>query len=472
MQLTYEGGGWDRNGGLYRGEDNQLYRIIAPHMRNFYQAVIGNPEVRALIAEGKLIPFHVTRDLGQSGTLTLRHDIIPSPTYPFEWTQEMFFRAAELTIEVCRRLVGQGMCLQDASFWNILFVGRRPTFVDFTSIVPLTDEDFDQFVAEFRSAILSSLSLIRDGHITLLRRVSRDYGKSISADVASHIVPRTIHGQSRFRNSVNEFIAMPSLVAARKLSRRCASFAERRAWPNRTTREKRLRQLSEAIGRSAVGYGSSRWGSYYSGANGLPSYDGTLVSLQAMLTSNSKHQAVAETIDKIAPSRYVDLGCNRGLYAHYASSRGATSIGLDVDEEALDLMFADGDALSSQAIPCFADVTAPATPVGPPGKKWPALGERCRGDLASCLALAHHLLLGSPRITATALAAMLSDFTTDWLILEFVHPTDPFLLEAYGTPPATYNAEQLLAELKPFFVVTERLPSSMPSREILVCRRR
>jgi hypothetical protein len=89
-----------------------------------------------------------------------------------------------------------------------------------------------------------------------------------------------------------------------------------------------------------------------------------------------------------------------------------------------------------------------------------------------CLALVHHLLLGSPQISAAVLAELLSDFTTDWLNLEFVGPDDPFLRQAYGVPPATYCAANLLKELDKYFRVIERHPTNIPTRELFICRKR
>lgn len=472
MQLIYEGGGWDPNGGLYRGDDNRLYRIIAPHMRDFYLRALDNRELQALVADGKLIESTIVSDLGEPGTLTLRHEVVRVPTYPFEWSREMFAAAARLMIEVCERLIPHGMCLQDASFWNVLFVGRKSVFVDFTSIVPLTDEGFDEFVGEFHTAVLSSLELIRDGHVTLLRRISRDYGRAITADVALHLLPRIRPRRSSVLAAIDEILAKPSLTMGRRLMRRYSTAAKRHGWKARASYEVRLRELSEAVNRHGSQSTQTTWGSYYDGANGLPIYDGTLRSLSAVLASDKKHGSMAELIERIKPARYLDLGCNRGLYAHFASQCGATAVGIDIDEQALDQMFADGEGLGSTALPCFADVVAPASPVGPPGKRWPSLAERCRSDMVSCLALVHHLMLGLPRIADTVIADLLSDYASDWLVVEFVHPEDPFLRQAYGTPPTSYSAERFLTALDAHFTGIERRPSSIPTRELFVCRKR
>ena len=469
MELSYEGSGWDNNGRLYRGADNNLYRIIASHADAFYRKAIENRELHALVADGKLISFRTAEGIGDSGALALQHESISIPTYPFEWTSEMFFRAAQLTLEICDRLLPHGMCLHDANFWNILFRGRHPVFVDFTSIVPLTDAGFDAFVSEFRSGLLSSLDLIRDGHLTLLRRVSRDYGKSIVDDVAQHIVPRVPTGHSRLRKAGEE-ILMPARTAARRVRRRLTTEFARRGSGARPAHYEQLEALRKAIG-APIGPAATSWGGYYQGSNGLPPYDGSPQSLQRALSSDGKHKVVADIIERVSPASYVDLGCNRGLYAHLASKLGATSVGIDIDEQSLDLMFRDGDRLNSQALPCFADIVVPSAPVGPAGKKWPTLAERCRGELTSCLALAHHLLLGVPSVPTQFLVELLASYTSDWLIFEFVQPEDPFLREAYGAPPASYNLAHVLTQLERYFVVVERWPSSMMTRELIVCRR-
>jgi hypothetical protein len=92
--------------------------------------------------------------------------------------------------------------------------------------------------------------------------------------------------------------------------------------------------------------------------------------------------------------------------------------------------------------------------------------------MVSCLALVHHLMLGLPRIADTVIADLLSDYASDWLVVEFVHPEDPFLRQAYGTPPTSYSAERFLTALDAHFTGIERRPSSIPTRELFVCRKR
>jgi hypothetical protein len=470
MQLIYEGGGWDANGRLHSAEDGSFYRVISDEMKAFYQTAIRNPELCRLVEEGKLISFSVEEGIGGRGSLTLRHDRVPIPTYPFEWTPDMFILAARLTLELCERLVRQGMCLHDASFWNVLFVGRKPIFVDFTSIVPLSEGEFNGFIDEFRNDILSVLELIGGGHIQLVRRIIRDYGKSISADVARHTMPRSIRTKSRLGNAINEFASIYAISMARRIKARCAQTLDER-WRH-PTQFQQLAGLANAVERTTVlPQRPSKWESYYDGTNGLPTYDGSLESFEHVMRSNAKHQAMGELINKIAPERFLDLGCNRGLYAHFASRHGATAIGIDTDEMALNHMFRDGERLGSDALACFADVLAPASPVGPPNKRWPPLSERCRADLTSCLALAHHLLLGLPRTTPEALTALLSEVSSGWLILEFVHPDDPFLLQAYGPPPGSYNEKSIAAALDKHFAQIETRASSIPTRTLFICRK-
>ncbi len=127
--------GGDPNGTLFCFE-GELYRGIPATRADLYRDLFHRGVIQQLI-EANLLVETAIADLQVDGyPLVLKHRTIPFVSYPYEWCGTMLKDAALNILTLQRKLLDEGLCLQDAHPWNVLFDGPDPRFVDFGSIVP------------------------------------------------------------------------------------------------------------------------------------------------------------------------------------------------------------------------------------------------------------------------------------------------------------------------------------------------
>ena len=71
----------------------------------------------------------------------------------------MFKDAALNILKLNMALVKHGLCTQDAHPWNVLFDGRFPKFVDFTSIIKIPEYGVSYVIKEFNEYCTNPLLL-------------------------------------------------------------------------------------------------------------------------------------------------------------------------------------------------------------------------------------------------------------------------------------------------------------------------
>ena len=126
----------DPNGFLFHYQGG-IYRAIARPQEAFYRALLDRPIMAALFEKRALAPAKIADlSIPEAGSsLVLAHEPIRPVSYCVEWSPSLLRAAAKATLELASSLAGEGLLLQDAHPWNIVFDGARPCFVDLTSIV-------------------------------------------------------------------------------------------------------------------------------------------------------------------------------------------------------------------------------------------------------------------------------------------------------------------------------------------------
>src|SRR5581483_2429867 len=128
----------DPGGALVRSGD-RLYRIVTAAAVPDLEAFLGSklahklnekkalPTTRRLSAEESA---ELRRDEGFrsiyeaiGGAAVLEHERIGFPSFPYEWPAEMLHAAAELTLDLARWGLKEGIGLKDATPLNVIFRG-------------------------------------------------------------------------------------------------------------------------------------------------------------------------------------------------------------------------------------------------------------------------------------------------------------------------------------------------------------
>jgi 2-polyprenyl-3-methyl-5-hydroxy-6-metoxy-1,4-benzoquinol methylase len=222
--------------------------------------------------------------------------------------------------------------------------------------------------------------------------------------------------------------------------------------------------LRSTIGRMSLPGVETEWGDYYNDTN----YSDAAASDKARL------------VDRVAASRpgglALDLGANAGVYSRILAEHFSTVIAADMDYIAVEKMYAglkrDRD---ERIVPLILDLSNPSPALGWANEERESFAGRCQADLATALALIHHLTLGAG-IPLTKVAKYFASLVKPGgtLVLEFVPAEDSQvrrLMAAREMVFADYTLEGCRAAFGAFSRVVETLPIAESSRCLLVLER-
>jgi SAM-dependent methyltransferase len=133
----------------------------------------------------------------------------------------------------------------------------------------------------------------------------------------------------------------------------------------------------------------------------------------------------------------LDVGCNTGTYSLLAAELDAKVVAIDSDPQTVDRLCRRGP---KNVLPLCVDLAFPTPAIGWENREYSSFLSRCAGkfDTVMVLAVLHHLLLSS-QIPLDHIATLCHHLTTDYLIMEWVPPTDAKYGEIIRGREAFYN---------------------------------
>jgi len=397
-------------------EDNVVKRRVKPEMAKAALGFLRSPLAQEWVRQGRLIPTIESSDTGAgaSGEILLEHPRVFFPSYPWEWTLGAWVAAAELTLDLCETLLGEGLILKDATPLNVLFEGTRPVFVDVLSIDARDPESplwlaYAQFVRTF----LLPLAAYRYLGWPLAASLQKRDGYE-PADLYPYL------GRARrWREPFRSLITLPFLLEKR--SKSAAPATKLRQPPEVATAVlrrnlRRLRTLLEKL--KPVGR-DSRWSAYPESADHYTDED-----------HQQKQAFVRKALMQAQPRQVLDLGANTGVYSRIAAEAGESVVAWDTDLGASERNWREAAEKQLAIQPLIADPARPTPATGWRNREWLGLLDRAqrRFDCVMMLGVIHHLLV-TDQIPLSEIAGLLRDLTTHWAIVEWVPATDPRFAE-------------------------------------------
>ena len=168
-------------------EDGVVKRRINVCYMPQYRKLIGSGLYRELVAAGMLVPHRELPEESGPEELVIRPLRIPMISYPYEWSFGMLRDAALLTLRIHETALRYGMCLKDASAYNIQFIAGRPLLIDTLSFEVYQEGEpwcaYGQFCRHFLAPLL--LMCHTDLRLNQLLRVYLD---GIPLDLADRLL--------------------------------------------------------------------------------------------------------------------------------------------------------------------------------------------------------------------------------------------------------------------------------------------
>lgn len=339
--------------------------------------------------------------------LILEHERVPFISYPYEWPFEALRAAALRTLEVLSDALDRGYVLKDATPFNVQFAGATPRIIDVGSFERLEPGRPWAGYAQFCRTFLNPL---------LLQSLAGVPYQPWLRGSLEGIDPSQLGALLPLRQKLRPDVAL-HVVAQGWLDRRAGSWrgAESKV-AGRRMPEGALRrlagQLEGAVRRRKRRSGNrSHWVEYEAQCHYAPEATAT------------KRAVVEGVLRERRPRVVWDLGCNTGQYSLLAARHARHVVAMDGDEQAVGVVYERALRAAPNVLPLVVDLANPSPDQGWAHQERRSLLSRGPADLALCLALMHHLVLG--------LGVPVGRFV-DWLaasareaVVEYVPPSDP-----------------------------------------------
>ncbi len=438
--------------------DGRLLRRVNPSYAADYARLLTSGLYKTLVDEGLLVPHVECGDdpeIARGAHKVLEPERIPFISYPYEWSFGQLKAAAIATLRIQRRALDAGMCLKDASAFNIQFVGARPIFIDTLSFD--TWEEGTPWVAyrQFCQHFLGPLALMSrtDARLGML---SRTFIDGPPLDLVAALLPFS----SRLKGSLLVHLHVHARAQARHGGGSLAG-----ARPGAFGRRAMLGlidHLQRGVEELTCDPSSTQWADYYGATN---------YSADAMA---AKENAIAGLIEGERPATAWDLGANTGAFSAIAATGGAYTVALDGDWGAVERHYQTCVARREERVlPLVIDLSNPSGRLGWNHDERLSLADRGPADLVLALGLIHHLSL-SNQVPFDRSAEFFHGVSRT-LAIEFVPRDDSQVQGMLSRMPrldGSYTQEAFEREFDRYFAVTEVLPIAGSSRRIYVMRRR
>jgi ribosomal protein L11 methylase PrmA len=452
----------DPSGFIFKHE-GELYRQVNRIYGDHYQMLMDSGLYDYLVSQGMLVPHEeVDGPVADENSVwrILKPEPIPLISYPYEWCFSQLKDAALLTLDIQRIAVEHGMCLKDASAYNVQFHHGRPVFIDTLSFEPYAEGEPWVAYRQFCQHFLAPLALMakRDVRLGQLLRVHID---GLPLDLASALLPR--------RTWLPSGLMMHLHLHARTQK----AFAASDKAPSETT--KRLSRVSrngligiiEGLRKTITKLdwkpGGTEWGDYYNDTN----YSDSSFEI--------KRRLIVTFLDEIDPAEVWDLGANIGLFSRITSDQGLSTVAFDIDPSAVEINYRQVRKQNeSSLLPLLLDLTNPSPGLGWNSTERDALSDRGPVDCIMALALIHHLSI-SNNVPFGRVAAFFAGLCCRSLIIEFVPKSDSQvqrLLRSRQDVFSDYDRENFEKAFTEFFSILRAEPIEGSERILYLMQKR
>jgi SAM-dependent methyltransferase len=359
-------------------------------------------------------------------SLVLHHKRIPFITYPEEWTRSFLLDSAILTVKLNLELLEHNYATIDYHGHNIAQAeGGTPIWIDFGSIVPVTNVRVENMHREFCSWFLYLLILVANN--TKLARLCRVLLQSGGIQ------------ETEFLSMMNRDIPVLS--------------EDRETW---------LIAVYNWLKSIIFQKSKTFWSDYYEAADSIDRWRPTDTQFNV---PNTRDNIVKGLLEEFRPETVIDLGCNSGKFSVLAARLGSRVCALDNDEGALEVFYQQLTALKED-LPitiAFHDI----------GDREQQRRSNLRADVVLALAITHHLRFGR-NLPFSVIAFKISKYCRDVLITEYMPDGLGIGSPSPDPLPRNYTLAHLIKAFRPYFneITTIEYPSGSSRRIFVVCKER
>ncbi len=395
----------DPSGFLFQ-RDGKLFRQVNVCYREHYDLLMASGLYDALRAADLLIP-HTESDVAPVDSSlaykVIEPEVMRFISHPYEWCFSQLKDAALATLRIQKLALEHGLCLKDASAYNLQFHRGKPVLIDTLSFEIYREGRPWIAYRQFCQHFLAPLALMAHADVRL-GQLLRIYIDGVPLDLASRLLP--------WRTRLTPGLQMHLHLHAKSQARHAGTAVAPVGRVSRMALLGLMDSLESSVSKLTWRPHGTEWAEYY--ADNSYSEAGL----------REKQRVVADFVARANPRTAWDLGANTGLFSRLAAARGALTLAFDLDPAAVERNYlACREAGEENLLPLVLDLTNPSPGIGWRNRERASLLERGPADLVLALALVHHLAI-SNHLPLPAIADFLSSLCSH-LIIEFVPKDDP-----------------------------------------------
>jgi hypothetical protein len=444
----------DPSGHLFL-DQGRLFRQINRIYQDDYDLLMASGLYDRLTKKGWLIPH---REVESPSNCAEFYKIIePNElrfiSYPYEWCFSQLKHAALLTLSIQKEALERGLCLKDASAYNIQFEKGNPVLIDTLSFSKHIEGQPWLAYRQFCMHFLAPLALMSYRDIRL-GRLSMQYIDGVPLDLGSQLLPAIaklnpgiyahliLHARAQMRHS------QPCRILSQKVSKGGMIGL--------------MNSLENTVNKLTWKPHSSEWIDYYRNTN------------YTEASFNNKKQIIREIIKRLKPHVVWDLGANTGIFSRIVQEdpklRDCLVISSDMDPGAVEVNYLECKKQRAEQIyPLVMDLANPSPGIGWGNFERQSFYQRGPADLIIALALIHHLAI-SNNVPFDDIARLFAK-SSKHVIIEFISKEDSQVKQMLASREdifSNYTLEGFCGAFTRYFQLEQQIPIAGTHRTIFL----
>ncbi|MEZ6046827.1 MAG: hypothetical protein R3C11_14860 [Planctomycetaceae bacterium] len=439
----------------------ELYRAIPEAGLPRWQQLHDSGLLQELIDQKWFVETTATDYRLDGAALVLKHRRIPFPhlsvRVEFSSTKVCHDSLLDLNIRLSR---GKGLATTDVHPWNLVFDGTNPCSSTWFVRPAGTDSPGRFIFNQFRTQFWYPLQLMAKGQGRLARSPMQESSSRSRKDELPgyHYLWRRCWLKLAKRCGHTRIGRV-----AQKLARLNRFHLQRQ--PATPSWIKELERWKRRVERLRFPNQKTFWSHYY--ADDFPDH-------QQPASWSLKQRTVAEVLQELKPATLHDLAGNSGWYSLLAQQLGAKVICSDNDDLALNQLFErqSHDPSISLAFLNLVNPIGPHGTIDAHGKRlYTSVDDRLQAECLLALGLTHHLVF-TEMFDFHFIFGLLSQFTKQNLIVEFVSREDDYVKTWWNESYSWYSLEEFCRIAREYFENVEVRDSSPAGRFLVVCNQK
>jgi ribosomal protein L11 methylase PrmA len=426
-----------------------LFRQVNRSYGDEYDLLMKSGLYGELVGEGLMIPHEEVGDPAaepESAYKIIKPHAVPFISYPYEWCFGQLRDAALTTLRIQKKAFRFGMCLKDASAYNIQFYKGTPILIDTLSFEKYRKGEPWIAYRQFCQHFLAPLALMsrRDARFNQLLK---SYVDGIPLDFASALLPF----RTRFSFSLLTHVHMHA-KSQKKHGGKAVEVGKAAISPFALSAI--IESLSTCVEKMNWKAAGTAWAGYYESTNYTDE------------AFREKQRIVDGLIAEAAPRTVWDLGANCGVFSRLASARKIETVAFDMDPAAVELNYRTCRRSNDEhLLPLLSDLTNPSPGIGWECEERKSLLERGPADLALALALVHHLAISNN--TPFPMICGLLRKIGKRLVIEFIPKSDSQVMRLLASREDVfpwYTVQEFEREFSRHFTLEKKIPIPQSDR--------